>query len=109
MIRAHTNLFIYSQVFDIQRFKEILVQELKQVQPDRKRLEKCCLICFKFAIDQPDLLLTPCWVVVVHLIAIELLNMVLPKGNKWCAILRTRPSFAQTTTSLRRVRVSWRD
>lgn len=69
------------QIFDIKRFKEILVYELRQPIPDRHKLEKCCLVCLKFSVDHYDLLKTPCWIIIVHLVAIELLNLVLPKGT----------------------------
>ena len=57
------------------------MHELRQPEPDRKKLEKCCVVCLKFSVDHYDLLRTPCWVVIVHLVAIELLNLVLPRGK----------------------------
>lgn len=70
-----------AKVFDIRRFKEVLVHELKQPAPDRRKLEKCCLVCMKFSLDHCELLKTPVWIVIIHLVAIELLNLVLPKGR----------------------------
>ena len=52
--------------------------EMESSSPDRRRLERCCMVCIKIGVDHYDLLQTPSWVVIVHLVAIELLNMLIP-------------------------------
>jgi hypothetical protein len=72
------------KIFDIHRFRALIAVERQRhingtddMASLARRLQNCCMVCIKFGVEHPDLIQTPCWIIVVHLVAVELLNMVL--------------------------------
>lgn len=65
-------------MFDIKKFQANINQELCRPYPDRRKLEQQCFSIVGLTRDSEDILNLPCWLMVINIVAIEMLNERLP-------------------------------
>uniref|UniRef100_A0A915KJ22 MH2 domain-containing protein n=1 Tax=Romanomermis culicivorax TaxID=13658 RepID=A0A915KJ22_ROMCU len=68
-----------TKIFDIQSLKTNLICSLRKMPPtvvttDRE-LEKMCFVCLQIGCREKALLQAPSWLIIVHLVALEFLNV----------------------------------
>lgn len=61
-------------MFDMKKFQANITQELCRTYPDKRKLEQQCFSIVGLARDADDILNLPCWVMVINIVAIEMLN-----------------------------------
>lgn len=61
-------------MFDMKKFQANITQELCRPYPDKRKLEQQCFSIIGLARDADDILNLPCWVMVINIVAIEMLN-----------------------------------
>lgn len=61
-------------MFDMKKFQANITQELCRAYPDKRKLEQQCFSIVGLARDAEDILSLPCWVMVINIVAIEMLN-----------------------------------
>jgi len=67
------------KLFDIEKFQQNILQELKSSKPDKNKLESQCISILAIGQDSASLLSTPCWIIVINIIAFKILR---PKLHK---------------------------
>jgi hypothetical protein len=53
-------------------------RELKRSRPDRKRLECQCVSAVAFVKNEPELLDSPIWIMLINVVALEMLKAKMP-------------------------------
>ncbi|XP_055347542.1 uncharacterized protein LOC129594776 isoform X2 [Paramacrobiotus metropolitanus] len=66
------------KVFDMKRFTLNIAKEMKGAYPDRRKLELQCFTNIAFAQQEADHLETPCWIMVINIVALDMLKNKLP-------------------------------
>lgn len=61
-------------MFDMKKFQANITQELCRAAPDKRKLEQQCFSIVGLAKDADEILDLPCWVMVINIVAIEMLN-----------------------------------
>lgn len=61
-------------MFDMKKFQANITQELCRAYPDKRKLEQQCFSIVGLARDADEILNLPCWVMVINIVAIEMLN-----------------------------------
>lgn len=92
------------KIFDIHRFRALIAVERQRhidgaddIASVARRLQNCCMVCIKFGVEHADLIQTPCWIIVVHLVAVELLNMLLmQERHRLHDVMHSSPSSSFT-------------
>lgn len=61
-------------MFDMKKFQANITQELCRPYPDRRKLEQQCFSIVGLSRDGDDILGLACWVMVINIVALEMLN-----------------------------------
>lgn len=61
-------------MFDMKKFQLNISQELNRRAPDKRKLEQQCCSIIGLVRDSEEILSLPCWLMVINIIAIEVLN-----------------------------------
>ena len=56
-------------------------REMKRPFPDRRKLEVQCVSAIAFVKNEPDLLDSPIWIMLINVVALEMLKAKMPGGN----------------------------
>jgi len=70
------------RVFDMRKFQQNVNRELRRANPDRTRLEQQCVTAISFVKNEPELLDSPIWVIVINIVALEMLKAKLPQAHR---------------------------
>nr|CAD7580012.1 unnamed protein product [Timema californicum] len=70
-----------AQLFDMKKFQNNVSRELHRAYPDRRRLEMQCLSVMAFVKNEPELLDSPIWVLIINVVALDMLKSKLPPGQ----------------------------
>jgi hypothetical protein len=54
---------------------------MKRTYPDRRKLECQCISTIAFAKNEPELLDSPIWVMLINVVALEMLKAKMPSGK----------------------------
>ncbi|GAB6022234.1 hypothetical protein CHUAL_006366 [Chamberlinius hualienensis] len=66
------------KLFDMKKFQHNVSKELKRAYPDRRKLEFQCISAIAFVRNDGDLLDSPCWVMIINVVAMDMLKSKLP-------------------------------
>ena len=55
---------------------------MKRGYPDRRRLEAQCISCVTFVRSEQEVLDSPCWIMLINVVAMELLKSKMPPGER---------------------------
>nr|CAD7412628.1 unnamed protein product [Timema poppensis] len=66
------------KLFDMKKFQNNVSRELHRAYPDRRRLEMQCLSVMAFVKNEPELLDSPIWVLIINVVALDMLKSKLP-------------------------------
>nr|CAD7589807.1 unnamed protein product [Timema genevievae] len=66
------------ELFDMKKFQNNVSRELHRAYPDRRRLEVQCLSVMAFVKNEPELLDSPIWVLIINVVALDMLKSKLP-------------------------------
>jgi len=69
------------KLFDMKKFQENLNRELKRPYPDRQKIETQCLSTLAFVKNEPELLDSPIWMIIVNVVALEMVRSRLPRSG----------------------------
>lgn len=64
----------------MKRFQSNIDKEIRQAYPDRRKLEYQCLIPISFVGRGQSMLDSPCWVMIINVVALDMLKRKLPTG-----------------------------
>jgi len=67
------------RIFDMRKFQQNVNRELRKSNPDRTRLEHQCVTAISFVKNEPELLDSPVWVIIINIVALEMLKDKLPQ------------------------------
>jgi hypothetical protein len=70
------------KLFDMKKFQSNVSRELKRGYPDRRRLETQCICAVAFVRSEQDLLDSPCWIMLINVVAIDMLKSKMPPGER---------------------------
>jgi len=70
------------RVFDMRKFQQNVNRELRRASPDRMRLESQCVTAISFVKNEPELLDSPIWVIIINIVALEMLKAKLPQSSR---------------------------
>lgn len=79
----------------MKKFQQNVSRELRRAYPDRRRLECQCLSAIGFVKNEPDMLDSPIWVLIINVVAMDMLKSKLPP-SKWFSsnhVYIVSPSF----------------
>lgn len=66
----------------MKRFTLNIAKEMKGAYPDRRKLELQCFTSISFVQQEPNHLETPCWIMVINIVALDMLKNKLPSQSK---------------------------
>lgn len=66
------------KLFDMKKFQQNVNREMKRAYPDRLKLECQCISTIAFAKNEPELLDSPIWVMLINVVALEMLKAKMP-------------------------------
>ena len=69
------------KLFDMKKFQQNVNREMKRTYPDRRKLESQCISAIAFVRNEPELLDSPIWIMLINIVALEMLRVKLPAGN----------------------------
>ena len=69
------------KLFDMKKFQQNVNRELKRGYPDRQKLECQCISTIAFAKNEPELLDSPIWIMLINVVALEMLKAKMPAGS----------------------------
>ena len=69
------------KLFDMKKFQQNVNREMKRAYPDRRKLECQCISTVAFAKNEPELLDSPIWVMLINVVALEMLKAKMPLGK----------------------------
>nr|CAD7446044.1 unnamed protein product [Timema bartmani] len=85
------------KLFDMKKFQNNVSRELHRAYPDRRRLEVQCLSVMAFVKNEPELLDSPIWVLIINVVALDMLKSKLPPDDPYYCGLRARvPKFVNS-------------
>ena len=70
------------KLFDMKKFQQNVNREMKRAYPDRLKLECQCISTIAFAKNEPELLDSPIWVMLINVVALEMLKAKMPQQGK---------------------------
>ena len=70
------------KLFDMKKFQQNVNREMKRAYPDRLKLECQCISTIAFAKNEPELLDSPIWVMLINVVALEMLKAKMPLQGK---------------------------
>jgi len=70
------------KLFDMKKFQQNVNREMKRAYPDRLKLECQCISTIAFAKNEPELLDSPIWVMLINVVALEMLKAKMPVQGK---------------------------
>lgn len=70
------------RVFDMRKFQQNVNRELRRSNPDRVRLESQCVTAVSFVKNEPELLDSPIWIIIINIVALEMLKAKLPEASR---------------------------
>jgi len=70
------------RVFDMRKFQQNVNRELRRTNPDRLRLESQCVTAISFVKNEPELLDSPIWILIINIVALEMLKAKLPQATR---------------------------
>jgi hypothetical protein len=65
-------------LFDMKKFQQNVNREMKRAYPDRKKLECQCISTIALVKNEPELLDSPIWVMLINVVALEMLKAKMP-------------------------------
>jgi len=71
------------KLFDMKKFQQNVARELKRAYPDRRRLECQCVSAVAFVRSEAELLDSPCWIMLINVVAMDMLRSKMPPGMKY--------------------------
>merc|ERR1712073_59176 len=66
----------------MRKFQQNVNRELRRTNPDRLRLESQCVTAISFVKNEPELLDSPIWVLIINIVALEMLKAKLPQSSR---------------------------
>jgi len=66
------------KLFDMKKFQQNVNREMKRPFPDRRKLEVQCVSAIAFVKNEPDLLDSPIWIMLINVVALEMLKAKMP-------------------------------
>ena len=75
------------KLFDMKKFQQNVNREMKRTYPDRRKLENQCISAIAFVRNEPELLDSPIWIMLINIVALEMLRVKLPAGTKFLLFL----------------------
>ncbi|KRX16611.1 hypothetical protein T07_6980 [Trichinella nelsoni] len=91
-------LLILFKVFDMRLFKEAVEIEFRRSKPDMRKLFYKSVVRISLVKDDPHPLKTPCWIMVINLVALDVLNSKTASSGQRNSWMMTR---AQSELDLR--------
>lgn len=76
----------------MKKFQQNVSRELRRAYPDRRRLECQCLSAISFVKNEPDMLDSPIWVLIINVVAMDMLKSKLPPSK--CGFHQIRHAWA---------------
>ena len=73
------------KLFDMRKFQQNVSRELKRGYPDRRKLECQCISAVAFVKSEggtQDVLDSPCWIMLINVVAMDMLKSKLPPGER---------------------------
>lgn len=86
------------KLFDMKKFQQNVNREMKRAYPDRKKLECQCISTIAFAKNEPELLDSPIWVMLINVVALEMLKAKMPLDG----LLVNRPGVRHSSEPRKR-------
>ena len=84
------------KLFDMKKFQQNVNREMKRAYPDRRKLECQCISTVAFAKNEPELLDSPIWVMLINVVALEMLKAKMPLGKKSFRLLMSEQQHLLT-------------
>jgi hypothetical protein len=70
----------------MKKFQQNVNREMKRTYPDRRKLENQCISAIAFVRNEPELLDSPIWIMLINIVALEMLRVKLPAGKNFFVV-----------------------
>ena len=68
------------KLFDMKKFQQNVSREMRRAYPDRRKLECQCISAIAFVRNEQDILDSPCWIMLINIVAMDMLKSKMPPG-----------------------------
>ena len=68
------------KLFDMKKFQQNVSREMKRGYPDRRKLEWQCICAVAFVKNESEILESPCWIMLINVVAMDMLKSKMPPG-----------------------------
>ena len=69
------------KLFDMKKFQQNVSREMRRAYPDRRKLECQCISAIAFVRSEQDPLDSPCWIMLINIVAMDMLKSKMPPSN----------------------------
>ena len=69
------------KLFDMKKFQQNVSREMRRAYPDRRKLECQCISAIAFVRNEQDILDSPCWIMLINIVAMDMLKSKMPPSN----------------------------
>merc|ERR1712018_577247 len=66
------------KLFDMKKFQQNVSREMRRAYPDRRKLECQCISAIAFVRNENDILVCPCWIMLINIVAMDMLKSKMP-------------------------------
>ena len=73
------------KLFDMKKFQQNVSREMRRAYPDRRKLECQCISAIAFVRNEQDVLESPCWIMLINIVAMDMLKSKMPPSNDFIA------------------------
>ncbi|XP_059086205.1 uncharacterized protein LOC131882930 isoform X2 [Tigriopus californicus] len=85
------------KLFDMKKFQQNVNREMKRNYPDRRKLECQCISTIAFSKNEPELLDSPIWIMLINVVALEMLKAKMPMPS--LPISSSQVSFSASSSA----------
>lgn len=76
------------KLFDMKKFQQNVSREMRRAYPDRRKLECQCISAIAFVRNEADILDSPCWIMLINIVAMDMLKSKMPPSKLCYLIIR---------------------
>ena len=94
------------KLFDMKKFQQNVSREMRRAYPDRRKLECQCISAIAFVRSEQDPLDSPCWIMLINIVAMDMLKSKMPPSN-YITVFQNSPKMSHTTLRAKRAKFTF--
>ena len=90
------------KLFDMKKFQQNVSREMRRAYPDRRKLECQCISAIAFVRSEQDPLDSPCWIMLINIVAMDMLKSKMPPSN-YITVFQKSPKMSHLNFTIFRI------